>query len=375
MYKPLPGYKTLVNHFHLRTTERLRASGSLETQTPDLIAMRALGINIVGNSDFHGDLRGNDTGAGRFEDLRDYDQGSRFASDDDFLVAPWEEPNAHFGGHYNSLFPKTVYFTRRRDAGQPFMENDPTYGSVYRTGSPEDMQQVLDRENGYWYHAHPRTKGTTGYPDAEFDKPWIRNDRHLGIAFNSGMGADLSDERLCPYRCFDAIDTMNNLLADTGLRPKYLIGDSDTYTKQPGDDIYPNVPMNYLRLDRVPRYGEDWSPILNALRSGEFFVTTGQILINDYVVEGSGHTRTIRADMEWTFPMEYVEVVWGDGKNINRQIIRTTELPPFGTQRFAIPFDAAGKKWVRFAAWDSAGNGAFVQPVWLHQPTPSAGVR
>ena len=29
------------------------------------------------------------------------------------------------------------------------------------------------------------------------------------------------------------------------------------------------------------------------------------------------------------------------------------------------PFDAAGKAWVRFAVWDSAGNGAFVQPVWL----------
>ena len=26
-------------------------------------------------------------------------------------------------------------------------------------------------------------------------------------------------------------------------------------------------------------------------------------------------------------------------------------------------FDAAGKKWVRFAVWDSAGNGAFTQPV------------
>jgi hypothetical protein len=23
----------------------------------------------------------------------------------------------------------------------------------------------------------------------------------------------------------------------------------------------------------------------------------------------------------------------------------------------------SGKKWVRFAAWDSAGNGAFAQPV------------
>jgi hypothetical protein len=34
---------------------------------------------------------------------------------------------------------------------------------------------------------------------------------------------------------------------------------------------------------------------------------------------------------------------------------------------FSIPFDAAGQKWVRFAAWDSAGNGALVQPVKLTQ--------
>ena len=26
-------------------------------------------------------------------------------------------------------------------------------------------------------------------------------------------------------------------------------------------------------------------------------------------------------------------------------------------------FDATGKKWVRFAAWDVAGNGALVQPI------------
>ena len=36
-----------------------------------------------------------------------------------------------------------------------------------------------------------------------------------------------------------------------------------------------------------------------------------------------------------------------------------------GAARFEIPFDAAGKSWVRFAAWDSAGNGAFVQSAWL----------
>ena len=47
----------------------------------------------------------------------------------------------------------------------------------------------------------------------------------------------------------------------------------------------------------------------------------------------------------------------------------TTDLAPFGRRRFAIPFNATGKKWVRFAAWDTAGNGAFVQPVKLHTAT------
>jgi hypothetical protein len=38
---------------------------------------------------------------------------------------------------------------------------------------------------------------------------------------------------MCKWRCFDAIDTMNNLYANAGLRPKYLIADVDTYRKVP----------------------------------------------------------------------------------------------------------------------------------------------
>ena len=49
-------------------------------------------------------------------------------------------------------------------------------------------------------------------------------------------------------------------------------------------------------------------------------------------------------------------------------VISATDVAPFGTKHFAIPFDATGKSWVRFAVWDTAGNGAFVQPVWLHAP-------
>jgi hypothetical protein len=60
--------------------------------------------------------------------------------------------------------------------------------------------------------------------------------------------------------------------------------------------------------------------------------------------------------------------VWGDGKKIDRQIISAKDLPAFGTKHFSIPFDPSGKSWVRFAVWDSAGNGAFVQPQWLNRP-------
>ena len=76
-----------------------------------------------------------------------------------------------------------------------------------------------------------------------------------------------------------------------------------------------------------------------------------------------GGQRTISAEIEWTFPLDFVEVVWGDGNTVDRQIISTTDLPPFGRHQFTIPFDATGKKWVRLAAWDTAGNGAMVQPI------------
>ena len=366
-FKPLPGYKTMVNHFHLRFTDRVRASGSFDTPIQDLAAMKALRLNIVGLSDFHGDLHPNDPGPVRFKDQKDYREATRRASDADFLVTPWEEPSVFFGGHYNIMFPKNVYWSKVRQAGQPFTEQDPVYGTVYHTGSAEDVQKMMDAEDAYWYHAHPRTKGTTGYPDLIFDKAWTKNDRYLGVAFKPGMGMDLSESRLCEWRCFDATDTMNNLYARSGLRPKYIIADIDTYQKGPEDDLYPNFPVNYLKLDRVPGPDEDWSPVLHALRNGDFFVTTGEILIKDYHVDGSGDRRTVIADVEWTFPLAFVEVVWGDGKRIDRRIVPATDLPAFGAKRFAIPFDARGKAWVRFAVWDSAGNGAFVQPQSLNR--------
>ncbi len=106
-------------------------------------------------------------------------------------------------------------------------------------------------------------------------------------------------------------------------------------------------------------------PILKSIRNGDFWVSTGEILIKNYAVEGTGAKRTVAADLELTYPLDFVEVVWGDGKKVDKQVIRATDTTAHGTKKISIPFDATGKVWVRFAAWDSAGNGAFVQPMWL----------
>ena len=365
-YKPVAGYKTMVNHLHLGITARLRAAGSLDGDVRDIDPLKSLGVNIVGMSEFHGDPLRSDSGAGRFPDQADYAKVSAKLSDKDFLVTPWEEPSAYFGGHYNIFWPKSVLWSKTREPNQPFTETHPQLGKVYHAGNAEEMQRLLEAEGGYWYHAHPRTKGTAGYPDATFDEFFIKNDRYLGVAYKMGMGDDLSEIRSCEWRCFASIDTMNNMNVGSGLRPKIVIADIDSYQKGPEDDLYPTFPVTYLKIDRVPLPNEDWSPILKALRDNTSIVTTGEILIKSYALEGTGAKRTIHADLEWTFPLEFVEVTWGDGKKVERQTIRTTDLAPNGTKRFMIPIDATGKAWVRFAAYDSAGDAAFAQPQWFN---------
>ena len=62
-----------------------------------------------------------------------------------------------------------------------------------------------------------------------------------------------------------------------------------------------------------------------------------------YLVEGKD--KALVADVEWTFPLEFVEVVCGDGVQAGRTMIPATDQPPFGSHRFRIPFDPSGKKW------------------------------
>ncbi len=358
-FKPLAGYQVAVSHFHTAFAEQALDYGTLDFQAPWIPTFRALGINIAMMSDFHGDGHVNDPGKLRLEDIHNYVEACGKHSDYDFLLMPGEEPNVHLGGHYTMVLPKPVYWTKVRQPGQPFKEEDPKYGTVYHTGSRDDILAMLKEVNGLVWQSHPRTKGSTYYPDAVKDEEYFQSDRFLGGAYQS-LPVDLSEKRICEERCLGVLDDMNNWAG-----PKYLISEGDTYHKYPEQEVFPQMLVNYIHLDRLPRFNEDWSPITDAMRRGDFFVTSGEVLIPSFALTGSGDKRTIEAEVEWTFPLDFVEVVWGDGKNVDRKIISTTDLSAFGKKKFTIPVDAAGKKWVRFAAYDSAGNGALAQPVHL----------
>ncbi|OLE83140.1 MAG: hypothetical protein AUF76_07255 [Acidobacteria bacterium 13_1_20CM_2_65_9] len=367
-FKPLSGYKVMGNHYHVGLVERLRKSGGMDNRLNDVEAAKGAGIEIYGIID---GVSGRGGPEQTLKGLADYYDAARRHSDKNFLVMPdRENPGVELRAHTDLMLSKPVFWLPRRAAGQPLVEQHPKYGTVYNLGSPADMMAMTERENALIFMPHPRSKASTGFPDAIKDTPHFRHENYRGLGYRWGMGIDASEKRLCEYRCLGLWDEVNNWMADVPTPPKYNLAISEARSdigdrgRPTWDDTYGMSPVNYVKLDRLPTV-DDMSPIINALKRGDFFVTSGEVLISSYGVEGTGDERSITADVEWTFPLDFVEVVWGDGQKTDRQIIPTTDLPAFGKKRFQIPFKAAGKKWVRFAAWDVATNGAFVQPIKL----------
>lgn len=374
-FRPLPGYKVMGHHYHVGLVPRLQEKGGFDQRINDITTMKGIGVDIYGVIDGERGPGRHDKGEKYLAGLANYYEAARRQSDKNFLVMPSDENSTggrrpFIGGHYDIIPSKPIYWRPQRLEGQPLSEPHPKYGTVYNLGEPMDMMQMAERENVLISMPHPRAKRSTGFLEAIKDEPQFLHPHYFGLGYRWGMGIDASETRLGEYRFQTLWDEANNWMAARDLPPKFAIAISESRSdlghrgKPPYDDSYGMSPVNYLKLDSVPSV-DDMSSIINTLKRGDYFVTSGEVLIPSYEVQGSGNQRTIVAEVEWTFPLEMVELVWGDGETTDRQIISTTDLPPFGKKRFEIPFNTQGKKWVRFAAWDVATNGAMVQPILL----------
>jgi hypothetical protein len=359
VYRRVPGYRVMGSHYHTNLGRSLIESGSVDTRMPDFEVLRSAGLEIVGPVDRPRD-------ATQLEEQHFLFEGAQRHSDEGFVVMPQMENSNLLGGHWDLLFSHPVYYVDERPEGTPLVTSHPEYGQLYNIGSAEDMMAMVEAEDMLIYMPHPRTKGSTGYPDAVRETPQFLHDRYRGVGWRWGMGSDLSERRLSGKRVIPLLDDMNNWIADTDLQLKSLLAITETYFKAPGDDVYANGPVTYLRMDRLPPPGE-YGPIVDALELGHYFVSSGEVVVPEHEVTGSGPDALLTAEVSWTFPLDFVEVVYGDGTTTDRVIVSAAELPPFGTHTFTVPFDASGQAWVRFAAWDTAGNGAMTMPVRLQR--------
>ena len=261
-FKPLPGYQVMQHHYHMDLGSRLLEAGNLSVLLPDLQAIKALGVNIVSQIDSVNLSGFSATGAATAPAPRPaaaaggpagpggggggrprLDQiavtaasveGARISSDKGFLVlADQEVFGSPLGGHTDLLFSHPVYWDQAK-AGQPFEETSPKYGKVYHVSNATDFMKMVDAENVLISMPHPRTKGSTGFPDAIKDKDYFSDPHYQGFGLRWGMGIDGSEKRTCEYRCLPLLDEMTNWVVDRPEPLKYAISISEVRHQKPG---------------------------------------------------------------------------------------------------------------------------------------------
>ncbi len=368
-YVKLPGFKTMSSHFHNEFIMNVVMAGKPIPEKPEFVEVfKKLGVDMVHLGEFHYTAHPRGPVDQRLAELKALFEQCQRLSDDEFLLMPGEEPNEFFGGHWLQIFPKPVYWIMSRDKGVPYVEEKPGFGKVYHIGDKKDMLKLLEDEQGLAWTAHARTKGSVNAPDVYAEEDFFLSDRFMGAAWKA-MPADLSQPRLGD-RVLGLLDDMNNW----GLK-KTVIAEADLFTITHQNEMYAHNNVNYMMMDKIPDYKLGWAPVVEAMQKGKFFGSTGEVLIPELKVNGkiSGETLKLNTDgtadvaikLHWTFPMNFIEVVSGDGLRVYREKVDLSKTKAFGNQLFQFKAKLKGRKWLRVAAWDIAANGAFSQTFYI----------
>lgn len=355
VYPHLDGYITFAPHWHFAYTEQAVANGP-KWRPPFKTALEKIGVDAAMIMDFHIDGHPQDLTKLRLRELSQYYNACRNMSDSKFLLIPAEEADVYLGGHWSVTFPKQVYWMMDRLPGEPFVSPDAKYGKVYRVHDVQDMWKLVKEEHGYAYQTHPRTKGSTGYPDKIKDTFYFRDPLYFGVGWK-GMPSDLSIPEL-GARSFKTLDDMNNL----GLH-KALMGEVDVFQLSADDELYAHMNVNYVHINKLPDF-DHYSYVLDAAAHGEDFISTGEVLLKKSVITGKADTVHVSVETSSTFPLRVAEVVWGDGTSTHHERFDLYTTHQFENGSFVWDVKATAWKWARVGIWDVAGDGAFTNPTW-----------
>lgn len=370
-YVKLPGFKTMSSHFHNEFIMNVVLANKPIPESPDFVKVfKKLGVDMVHLGEFHYTAHPKGPDPQRLLELKSLFEQCERLSDEQFLLMPGEEPNEFFGGHWLQIFPKPVYWIMSRKNEVPFVEDKPGYGKVYHIGDKDDMLRLLEEEKGLAWTAHARTKGSVNAPDIYNHEDFFKSDRFMGAAWKA-MPADLSEPKL-GKRVLDLMDDMNNW----GFK-KTVITEADLFTITPQNEMYAHMNVNYLMMDQLPQFKNGWQPVVDAMQHGKFFGSTGEVLMPELKINNklSGETLSLNKDgsadirlkLIWTFPMNYIEVISGDGQKVYHDKIDLSKTKAFGEELFQFKIMLKNRTWARVEAWDIAANGAFSQSFYINK--------
>ena len=271
-FPALAGYKTMSTHWHLADTVQAMANG-FDWTPPFKPVLKAMGVDASMIMDFHGDghpARSHRPASRRARRVFPRVEGAVGSGlPADSRRGSERPPGRSLVGGVPEA--GVLVHEPSEDAGASFEMHHPKYGKVYSTANAQEMLDLVRREGGYMYQTHPRTKGSTGFPDKILETEHFRDPRYLGAGWKA-MPSDLSSPRLGD-RSFDLLDDLSN----QGLR-KRIFGEVDMFQFDHTHELYAHMNINYIKLDRLPAF-DRWGEALEPLARGEFFTTTGEVLI------------------------------------------------------------------------------------------------
>jgi hypothetical protein len=362
----LNGYVTVAPHWHLAYTVQALAqpAGWVPPFKP---VLQDMGVDAAMIADFHGDGHPQDQTELRLKELKAYFEFCRAQTDSKFLLMPSEEANVHYGGHWAVAFPKPVYWIMGPPNSPSSKREEPGYGTVYQIGSAKALLDMMKREQGFAYQTHPRTKGSKGFPDRIRFTEHFLDDTYVGAGWKQ-MPADMSSPRM-GERSLTLLDDMSNW----GLK-KILLSEVDVFQIDHTHELYAHMNINYVKASKLPTY-DGYGEILRTMEKGDFFMSTGEVLMPSYAIrEVAPGKLKATAELRNTLPLDFAEVVWGDGKETFRKTYSLQTTRAFGSHQIDFDVDAPGWRWARIAVWDVAGNGAFANPTWNEKPRKTVAV-